>query len=129
MTTELTLLTCSVFLGFAQIILASHAASAQRGYHWTAGPRDEPAPPLIGMPGRLERAARNYLETFPFFATAVVIASILDRLNWLTLLGAHLYFWGRLVYVALYVLGVPVLRSLAWNAATIGVFLILIALF
>jgi uncharacterized MAPEG superfamily protein len=129
MTTELTLLACGVFLGFAQIILASHAASAQRGYRWTAGPRDEPMRPLIGIPGRLERAARNYLETFAFFATAVVIASIIDRHNWMTLLGAHLYFWGRLVYLALYVLGVPVLRSLAWNAATIGVFLMLIALF
>ena len=44
MTLELRILALSVVLGLVQIVLASHAASLQRGYRWTAGSRDEVVP-------------------------------------------------------------------------------------
>jgi uncharacterized MAPEG superfamily protein len=59
-----------------QVVLASHAASWQRGYLCTAGPRDEAVPPLTGIAGRLERALRNFVETFPLLASAVLIAYV-----------------------------------------------------
>src|SRR5918996_1631217 len=62
------MLTLSVVLGIVQIIAASHAASLQRGYRWSASPRDETMPPLQGVAGRLNRALRNFLETFPLLA-------------------------------------------------------------
>ncbi len=68
MTPELQMLALSIVLGLVQIVLASHAASLQRGYRWTATARDDAVPPLAGVAGRLERALRNYLETFPLFA-------------------------------------------------------------
>jgi len=40
MTIELRMVTLSVVLGIVQTIVASHAASLQRGYRWTASPRD-----------------------------------------------------------------------------------------
>jgi hypothetical protein len=55
------MLTLSVVLGIVQIVAVSHAASLQRGYRWTASPRDEKVPPLRGVAGRLERALRNFL--------------------------------------------------------------------
>lgn len=73
MTFELRILALSVVLGLVQIVLASHAASLQRGYLWTAGSRDEAVPPLTGIAGRLERAL---VETFPLFASAVLIAYV-----------------------------------------------------
>jgi uncharacterized MAPEG superfamily protein len=109
--------------------VASHAASWQRGYRWTASARDEAVPPLNGLAGRLERAMRNYLETFTFFAAAVILAAVTGRHNWMTVAGAHLYLWGRVAYLALYALGVPLVRSLMWNVATIGIVLIVVALF
>ena len=48
---ELRMLTFSVVLGIAQIIAASHAASLQRGYKWTARSRDEKVEPLRGVAG------------------------------------------------------------------------------
>ena len=33
-------------------------------------------PPLGGTAGRLDRALRNFLETFPLFAAAVLIAAL-----------------------------------------------------
>jgi uncharacterized MAPEG superfamily protein len=37
-----------------------------------------------------------------------------------------MYLWARVAYVLLYVLGVPVVRSLVWNVATIGIAIILV---
>lgn len=59
-------------LGLVHIVLASHATSLRRGYRWAAGPRDDVLPPLSGVAGRLARASSNFLETFPFFAAAVL---------------------------------------------------------
>lgn len=123
------MLAFAVVLGLAQIVAASHAGSLQRGYRWTAGPRDEPVEPLRGVAGRLDRALRNYLETFPLFAAAVLVAHVSDAHSALTEWGARLYLYARLVYVLLYAAGVPLVRSLAWNVATFGIVLILLALF
>ncbi len=126
---ELRMLTFSVVLGIAQILAASHAASLQRGYRWTASPRDEKAEPLRGVAGRLERASRNFSETFPLFAAVVLAAQLTGTHDALTEWGARLYFWGRLAYVPLYAAGIPLIRSLVWNVPTIGIGLIVIALF
>ena len=111
-----------------QIVAASHAASFQRGYRWTSGPRDEPTPPLRGVAGRLDRALRNFLETFPLFAAAVLVAHVSETHNALTEWGARLYLWGRVAYVPLYVAGIPLVRSLVWNVATVGIMLFVVAL-
>jgi uncharacterized MAPEG superfamily protein len=125
---ELTLLALSVVLGLVQIILSAHAASRQRGYRYAASTRDEPVPPLTGVAGRLERARKNFGETFPFFAAAVLMAHEAGRHSWMTVWGAHLYFWARVVYLPLYALGVPLVRSLVWNVAFAGIVLLLLAL-
>ena len=128
MSVELRMLTLSVVLGILQIIAASHAASLQRGYRWTASPRDAKVEPLRGVAGRLDRALRNFSETFPLFAAVVLAAHVTDTHNALTEWGARLYFWGRVAYVLLYAAGVPLIRSLVWNVATIGIALIVGAL-
>jgi uncharacterized MAPEG superfamily protein len=85
-------------------------------------------PPLAGVAGRLERALRNYLETFPLFAAAVLIANVLGRHSWLTEWGVLLYLPSRMVYLALYAGGVFLIRSLVCNVATVGIALVLLAL-
>ena len=128
MTTELRMLALSTVLGLVQILLSSHSGNLQRGYRWAAGSRDEPAPPLKGVADRLDRALRNFLETFPLFAAAVLVAHVANRHDWMTVWGAHLYFWARVLFVLLYAFGVPLIRSLVWTVATIGIILILVAL-
>jgi uncharacterized MAPEG superfamily protein len=126
---ELRMLTFSAVLGILQIIAASHAASLQRGYRWTASPRDdEKVEPLRGVAGRLDRALRNFLETFPLFAAVILVAHLTDTHDALTEWGARLYFWARVAYVPLYAAGVPLVRSLVWNVATIGIVLVVVAL-
>ena len=123
------MLALGVVLGLVQIIAASHAASLQRSYRWTASPRDEQAPPLRGVAGRLDRALRNFLETFPLFVAVVLAAQATETHNALTEWGARLYLWARIAYVPLYAAGIPLIRSLVWNVATGGIVLLTLALF
>ncbi|WEN14723.1 MAPEG family protein [Rhodanobacter sp. AS-Z3] len=129
MTTELSMLLWSVVLGLVQIALAATGSVSQRGLSWAAGARDGVAKPLTGIPARLFRACNNFLETFPLFAVAVLLAFVLQRHDSMTLLGAQLYFWGRLAYVPVYAAGIPYLRTLVWAASIVGIVLILAALF
>lgn len=129
MTTELYALCLSVVLGLIHIVLASHAASLQRGYRWTASARDEALPALSGVAGRLARALNNFLETFPFFAALVLAVHLAGADGALSKWGVVLYLVGRVTYLPLYAFGVFLVRSLAWNVATAGIFLLLISLF
>ena len=127
MSAEILLLAAAIVLGFVHIVLASHAASWQRGYRWTAGPRDDSVAPLTGIAGRLARASQNFLETFPLFAAAILAAHVTAREGALTLWGASLCLVAAGLSAALCV-RVPLVRSLAWNVATVGIFLIVAAL-
>jgi uncharacterized MAPEG superfamily protein len=122
------MLAFSGILGLVQIIGASHAASLQRGYRWTASPRDAPIAPLTGIPARLARALNNFSETFPLFAAAVLAVHLAGRSSELSTWGADCYFWARVAYVPLYALAVPIVRSLVWNVAFAGIAMLLIAL-
>src|SRR5215475_14543030 len=121
MTIELVVLAACVVLGVVHIIIVSHLQSLQRGYKWTSTSREENVAPLTGVAGRAERALRNYLETFPFFAAAVLVVTLTNTHSWLTVWGAHFYFWGRIVYAVLYAADLSLARSLVWNIPTIGI--------
>ena len=127
MSFELAMLAASCVLCLIQIIVSSHAASLQRGYRWTASSRDAEIPPLTALAGRLERSLRNFLETFPVFVAAVFLVHVLGRESAFSEWGVGLYFSARLVYFPLYAAGVPLLRSLVWNVAFVGIVLLLLA--
>jgi uncharacterized MAPEG superfamily protein len=129
MPVELRMLLLSGAVGLAHIFLTAHSASLQRGYRWTASSRDQSVPPMTGVSGRIERGLQNFLETFPFFVCAVLIAHLLDLHNAYTEAGALLYFWGRIIYLPLYAFGVRILRSIAWNVAMIGIIMIIVTIF
>src|SRR5258708_5934681 len=112
MSFELAMLVASCVLCLIQVVISSHAASLQRGYRWAANSRDAAVPPLTGVAGRLERALRNFLETFPVFVSAVFLVHVLGRESGLSKWGAGLYVSARLIYVPLYAAGVPLVRSL-----------------
>jgi uncharacterized MAPEG superfamily protein len=114
MNVEFTMLALAVLLGFVHLFLASHFVTQERGVAWNTGARDV-TPPLEGkLAGRLDRAFANFRETFPFFAVAVILCAFLDRHSARTEWGSQLYFWGRVVYLPLYAMGVPALRTLVW---------------
>lgn len=129
MTTELSMLMWSVVLGLVQIAVAATCSVGQRGLGWAASARDEVKPPLTGIGGRLDRARANFLETFPLFLTVIVVLQLLQHHDSMTVLGAEIYFWSRLVYVPVYAAGIPYLRTLIWVASIVGIVMPLISLF
>ena len=129
MTPEFTLLAFTLILALVQIVAAAVARTAELGVRWNAGARDVTSPPPGKVAGRLMRAQANLFETLPIFAAAVIMAHIADKDGAVTALGAHLYFFGRLVYLPLYAFGVPYVRSLVWMVSAAGLVMILAALF
>ena len=125
MTIELTLLAWTLVLALVQIFAAAGARTRQYGSKWNAGARDEQLPPLNPVAGRLVRAQANLFETLPLFIAAVLIAHVAGKEGGLTTIGAWLYLVGRAVYVPLYALGIPVVRSIVWGLALVGLLLIL----
>jgi len=118
---EMQMLWLSVVLGLAQLILAVLFSLSARGLPWGAGNRDEPAPPMGKMGGRVERAFRNFLETFVFFAAAVLMINAMGKHTASSALGAQIYFWSRLAYLPVYALGIPFLRTALWIASIVGI--------
>lgn len=129
MTTELTYLGLTLILALVQIFLPAGARTAEFGSKWNAGPRDETPEAKKPLTGRLERAQANLYETLPLFIGAVLIAHVIGASSALTVWGAALYFWARVVYVPLYAFGVPYIRSLVWVVSLAGLVMVLASLF
>jgi uncharacterized MAPEG superfamily protein len=125
---ETQLLAVAILLGFVQLAWAAVAARKQQGLAWARGARDE-AKPVTGVAARLDRAFRNYLENFPFFAAALVANMALDNLGPLTWWGSLIFVAARIVYVPLYAAGTPGIRSLVWFVSIIGFLMVTAALF
>jgi uncharacterized MAPEG superfamily protein len=127
MSTEMACLFAAMVLGLVHLTAASFTFKAQVGNRYSVGPRDEDIRPQ-GMAGRLDRAQRNFLETFAIFAAAVLMAHVLDRTGTLSSIGALLYIGGRIAFLPLYAWGVPWLRTFSWNIATLGLVLVMVQL-
>ena len=126
--TELQMLFCAIALGIVQLLIAVLASVGARGMPWAAGPRDDPGAPIGKMGGRLERAYRNFLETFALFAAAVLLAHALDKTTANSALGAQIYLWARVLYIPAYVFAIPFLRTLIWLASLAGILMVMSAI-
>jgi uncharacterized MAPEG superfamily protein len=124
---EIQILFCAIALGLIQIVLCVGTTLVVRGVPWGVGPRDEPGKASGRIGGRIERAYKNFLETFPMFAVAVLVDHALGKSTPLTVLGAQLYIWARLIYVPAYVVAVPFTRTLVWSASLVGILLVMSA--
>jgi uncharacterized MAPEG superfamily protein len=129
MGTELEMLLWAVVLGLVQLVVAASFSTGQRGLMWGAGPRDGEPRALTPVAARLDRAFRNILETFGFFAVAVLLLHATGKANAQSAMGAQLYFWARVVYMPAYAVGIPFLRTLVWFASIVGIVMVLLPLF
>jgi uncharacterized MAPEG superfamily protein len=127
--TEFTMLGFAIILGLLQLLIAARVGNSQRGVAWNVSARDQPSPPVSAVAARLERAFRNFMETFPFFAAAVLATHATNRFGMLTLIGSQVYLIARVVYWPLYAFGVPVFRTLTWLVSLIGLLMVIAALF
>lgn len=128
MAIELKWLVYSIVLGLVYVLVAATFSTLQRGLAWNASNRDGEPKPLTGAAARAARANFNFLETFPFFAAAV-LAVLLTKTNTPhTAFGAELYFWARVAYLPIYIIGIPYVRTLVWVVSFWGLLQVLAAL-
>ena len=127
MTLERQLLVWSTVLASMQMLVALLAAIAQVGLLPLVGNREN-LPALGGWAGRAQRAHRNMLESLVIFAALVLVAQLAGKTNVGTALGAQLFFWARLAYAPVYVIGIPWLRTGLWGVSFAGLLQILLQL-
>ncbi|MEO6248010.1 MAG: MAPEG family protein [Sphingomicrobium sp.] len=125
MTTELTVLAWACLLALVHIFAAAQVRTRQYGTKWNMGPRDEALPPENPLVGRLTRAQANYFETFPIAIAAILIGHAAHLETRWTALGALVWLIARVVYLPLYALGIPLVRSLAFTVSLAGLLMIL----
>jgi uncharacterized MAPEG superfamily protein len=128
-TVELRLLAWTVAFGLAQVFIAAGFATQQRGIQWNASNRDGVPRPLTGPAARAVRANANFLETFPFFAAAVLGVVMGAKTSAQTALGCEIYLGARIAYLPIYIVGIPYLRTLVYGVSIWGLLKVLEALF
>jgi len=127
MSPDLTLLVWAVALTLVQAIVAAFGAMLQVGLPALAGNREH-LPPIEGWAGRARRAHNNMLENLALFASLVLVAQVAGKATAPTALGAELFFWARLIYAPVYVVGIPFLRTAAWVVSVVGLVMIFLQL-
>lgn len=117
------LVVASVALLLLYLAVQVRSVTRERGSAWNAGARDEGSETKGVFAGRADRAFRNYLETFPAFGVLALLLIVLQRADGIGLAGAILWLVARVIYLPLYLAGVPYLRTVVWIAALVGLIL------
>jgi uncharacterized MAPEG superfamily protein len=124
---ELMWLVWAVALAVVQMLIAVSGAFLQVGLMPLVGNREN-FPVLTGWMGRADRAHHNMLENLVLFAALILVSVVTNKTNEMTLLGAQLFFWARVAYAAIYLAGIPWLRTASWLVSIAGLVLIFLQL-
>lgn len=127
MTPELQYLVWGVALLIAHILVQATFSDLSKGIGWALGPQDSTRD-QSAVAGRIQRALRNYLETFPAFIALALILAVTDLGNAISAMGAAIWFWARIVYIPAYVIAIPMVRSVMWFVSIGGLLMMLIPL-
>ncbi|MGH8687640.1 MAG: MAPEG family protein [Burkholderiales bacterium] len=125
---ELMLLAWCVALAIVQMLVAVQGAMMQVGLKTLVGNR-EGFPEIKGWAGRAARAHGNMIHNLVLFAAVVLAVVAEGKADGTTLIGAQVFFWGRVAYAAIYLAGIPWLRTAAWTVSVIGLLMVLSRLF
>jgi uncharacterized MAPEG superfamily protein len=127
MSVELTMLAYSVGLLILLVLVQATVGVRSQGLMPLSNNRDDLGP-ATGFHARMLRVVDNHREGLIMFAPLVLAAAVMQLSTPMTVLGAQLFFYSRLVHAVLYILGVPMVRPLAWFVGLVGTIMILLAL-
>ena len=127
MTPELTMLVYSVLLMLVVILLPATTAIKENGLMAQAGSRDNLPEPSVFL-ARCRRLSANMLENLVMFAAIVLTAHVAGVSNESTVLGAQLFFYGRVAHAIVYAAGLPLVRPLCYGVALVGMIMIAVPL-
>jgi uncharacterized MAPEG superfamily protein len=128
MTPELQYLVYGVILLIVHVLVQATFSDLSKGLGWALGPQDEDREQNVTA-ARIQRALRNYLETFPAFIALALTLAVTELGNATSALGAAIWFWARIAYIPAYASGIPLVRSVAWFASLAGLAMMILPLF
>ena len=103
---EINLLIWATGLTFIQMLIAALGSLTQNNLRTLVGNREK-LNKVGGWAARAQRAHKNMLENLILFAILVLATKLIGVSNEMTVLGAQLFFWGRVAFSIIYVTGVP----------------------
>lgn len=113
MSSELTILGLYGLLIIVTILIEVMLAIPQYGMAYMQSSRDENVPPA-GTAGRATRTVLNCAIGMALFAPAILILAQKEAFTATTLLLAQVFLGARVVYVVVYLMGIPLIRTLAF---------------
>jgi len=122
--TEIAVIGWSVILLILHIVAQTVSLSKDTGAAYALSSRDE-AKDVSPLTGRLTRALRNFIETYPAFIGLALALAVTGKHGGLGATGA---LWARVVYVPVFAAGIAGLRTGVWTVSMIGLLLMLIQL-
>jgi uncharacterized MAPEG superfamily protein len=122
---ELKILALGALLLFVYIFTATRFKTAQWGRKWNVGARDEALAEPNPVTGRTMRAQANFQETFPIAIIALLGVVVAQRTSQWTAIGGWIWLGARVVYLPLYAVGVPVIRTVVWTISMVGLGMVL----
>jgi uncharacterized MAPEG superfamily protein len=127
MTPELTALTLSALLQYAQFTLYAIPANRELGTGYTMSARDtDPSRKMSAKTARLGRAFDNHFEGLILFAIAVGVTQMSGQNSGLTAACAWTYLVARIAYVPAYTLALRPWRSIVWFVGFMATLLMLV---
>jgi uncharacterized MAPEG superfamily protein len=109
------ILTASLWIPYVVAQVMTNGPPTPRNY---VDPTPRPLP-LWG--NRADRAYINAVETFAPFAALVIAAHLAGKANAMTAFWAAGYFWLRLAHAAVYLLGIPYLRTVIFTLGYVAI--------
>jgi uncharacterized MAPEG superfamily protein len=76
--------------------------------------------PLTVVGERATRALANMHEALPVFLALALLNMIVDTVASTAITGATIFLIARVLYVGVYMAGVPVVRTLIWAVSWVG---------
>jgi uncharacterized MAPEG superfamily protein len=125
MTTELVVLAWGCVLALVHVFAAVRVKTRQYGTAWNMGARDEALAPPEPLVGRLARAQANFFETFPVVAAAILTVYSTGLHDRWTAIGALVWLAARIVYLPVYALGIPKVRTAIFLVSVVGIVMVL----
>ncbi len=126
MVVELRMLVWSAVLLLGLILIQASAGLRANGTAAMAGNRDH-LPPPTPFQARAKRVVANHIENLVVFAPLLLAALLSHQTGRWTALGAELFFWSRLVHGAVYLIGIPWVRTLAHAFTMTGIGFVILA--
>ncbi|MGP8232538.1 MAG: MAPEG family protein [Methylovirgula sp.] len=122
---ELVALELSVALFIAHVLAQVLTQTGELGHDYLMSARDESRGTTSALAGRAKRALDNFLENYtPFVALDLALVAT-GRTGGLGAFGAVLWITARIVYLPIYLVGVPYVRTGCWALGVIALLIML----